>query len=89
MTDTRNVCSHFHAIHETDTRDLTQCRIRLFWGCRVYTSAYTALLGISLKRRGLLLVDRLLAALADQLVNSRQGLLLRLPIDLFFTCALS
>ena len=68
VTNTWNVSGYFHAINEANTSYLTKCRIRLLRGSGVNTSAYAALLRVAFERRGLLFVDLLGAALADQLI---------------------
>ena len=54
----------------------------------VHAGAHATLLRVALQSRRLLLVDRLLAALADQLVDGRQNLLLLyLPPAVYETTA--
>ena len=73
MTFAGDVCGNFHAVYETDTSNLTKCRVRLLRGGGVHAGANATLLGVALERRGLLLVDLLGAALTDQLIDSRQS----------------
>src|SRR5207237_6866155 len=54
---------------QTHTGDLAERRVRLLRGGRVDTRAHAAPLGTSLERRRLGLVDLVLAALADQLLD--------------------
>ena len=76
VADAGDVGGNLHAVDKADTANLTQSRVRLLRRGGVHTGAHAALLRVALQSRGLLLVDLLLAALADQLVDCRRLLLL-------------
>src|SRR5699024_6726346 len=73
VADARDVGGHLHAVDETHAAHLAQSRVRLLRRGRVHAGAHAALLRVALERGGLLLLDRLLATLADQLVNGSQS----------------
>src|SRR3954471_3089873 len=69
VADARDVRRDLDAAREPHARDLAQRRVRLLGGGRVHASAHPASLGAPLERRGLGLVDLVLAALADELLD--------------------
>src|SRR5450759_183345 len=73
VADARDVGSDLHLIGQTDASNLAKGRVRLLRGGRVHARAHAALLRVAFQRRRLALARRLLAALADQLVNRRQS----------------
>src|ERR671929_1464879 len=73
VADARDVGGHLDATGEADAGDLAQRRVRLLRGRRVDARAHPAALGRTLQRRGLGLLDLVLAALADQLVDRGHG----------------
>ena len=88
VADTGDVGRDLHAVDQAHTADLTQSRVRLLGGGGVHAGAHATLLRVALQSRRLLLVDRLLAALADQLVDGRPNLLLLyLPPAVYETTA--
>ena len=72
VTFAGDVGRYFHAVDEADTANLTKSRVRLLRRGGVHTGAHATLLRVALERRRLGLGDSRLAALADQLINSRQ-----------------
>src|SRR5699024_9652769 len=83
VADARDVGGHFHAVDQAHAADLAKRRVRFLGRGGVHARAHAALLRVALERRRLLLVDRLLAALTDQLVNSRQS---STPLTRLFDC---
>src|SRR5919202_762702 len=79
VADARDVGGHLDAAGEADAGDLAQRRVRLLGRGRVDARAHTAALRGTLQRRGLGLLDLVLAALADQLVDRGHGCLDLLP----------
>src|SRR3954452_23193296 len=73
VADARDVGGHLDATGEADTSDLPQRRVRLLRRGRVHAGAHPAALRGTLQRRGLGLLDLVLAALADQLVDRGHG----------------
>src|SRR4051794_36492810 len=73
VADTGDVGGDLDATREADAGDLAQRRVRLLRRRRVDAGAHTAALGRTLQRRGLGLLDLVLAALADQLVDRGHG----------------
>src|SRR5687767_895168 len=73
VADTRDVGGHLDATGEADASDLAQRGVRLLRRRRVDARADSAALGRTLQRRGLGLLDLVLAALADQLVDRGHG----------------
>src|SRR3954470_8806744 len=73
VADARDVRGHLDAAGEADAGDLAQRRVRLLRRGRVDARAHTAALRGTLQRRGLGLLDLVLAALADQLVDRGHG----------------
>src|SRR5689334_23190266 len=73
VADARDVGGHLDATGEADASDLAQRRVRLLRRRRVDAGAHTAALRGTLQRRGLGLLDLVLAALADQLVDRGHG----------------
>src|SRR3954451_6060369 len=73
VTDAGDVGGHLDAAGEPDTGDLAQRRVRLLRGRGVHAGAHPSALGGTLQRRGLGLLDLVLAALADQLVDRGHG----------------
>src|SRR4051812_264878 len=73
VADARDVGGHLDATGEPHASDLAQRRVRLLRRRRVHARADTAALGRTLQRRGLGLLDLVLAALADQLVDRGHG----------------
>src|SRR3954453_21727555 len=73
VADTGDVGGDLDATRETDAGDLAQRRVRLLRRRRVDAGAHTAALRGTLQRRGLGLLDLVLAALADQLVDRGHG----------------
>src|ERR1700750_2149877 len=69
VTDARDVGGDLDAAGEADTSDLAQRRVRLLRRRRVDARAHATTLRGTLQRRGLGLLDLVLAALADQLVD--------------------
>src|SRR3954468_3645849 len=69
VADARDVGGHLDAAGEADTGALAQRRVRLLRRRRVDARADSAALGRTLERRSLGLLDLVLAALADQLVD--------------------
>src|SRR6476620_4340831 len=74
VADARDVGGHLDATGEADASDLAQRRVRLLRRRRVDAGAHPAALRGTLERRGLGLLDLVLAALADQLVDRGHGL---------------
>ena len=70
---TRDVGRNLDAVDEAHTGDLTQGRVRLLGGGGEHAGAHAALLRVVLQRRVLGLRGLGLAALEDQLVDSRQS----------------
>ncbi|CAD5956916.1 protein of unknown function [Streptomyces sp. KY75] len=68
---TRDVGRDLDAGGQTHTRDLTERRVRLLRGGREHTRADTATLGRTLERGRLVLLDLVLPALPDQLLDRR------------------
>src|SRR3954453_3957629 len=73
VADARDVRRHLDATGEADTGDLAQRRVRLLRRRRVDARAHASTLRGTLQRRGLGLLDLVLAALADQLVDRGHG----------------
>src|SRR3712207_779713 len=73
VADARDVGGHLDATSEADASDLPQRRVRLLRRRRVHAGAHAATLRGALQRRGLGLLDLVLAALADQLVDRGHG----------------
>src|SRR4051794_36732787 len=73
VADARDVGGDLDAAGETDASDLAQRRVRLLRRRRVDARAHAAALRGTLQRRGLGLLDLVLAALADQLVDRGHG----------------
>src|SRR5919199_247073 len=73
VADARDVGGDLDAAGETDAGDLAQRRVRLLRRRRVDARAHAAALRGALQRRGLGLLDLVLAALADQLVDRGHG----------------
>src|SRR3712207_4865587 len=73
VADARDVGGHLDATGEADARDLAQRRVRLLRRRRVDARAHAAALRGTLQRRGLGLLDLVLAALADQLLDRGHG----------------
>src|ERR671916_3301443 len=73
VADARDVGGHLDATGEPDAGDLAQRRVRLLRRRRVDARADSAALGRTLQRRSLGLLDLVLAALADQLVDRGHG----------------
>src|SRR5918912_231950 len=73
VADTRDVRGHLDATGEADASHLAQCRVRLLRSGRVDARAHAATLRGTLQRRGLGLLDLVLAALADQLLDRGHG----------------
>src|ERR671927_145330 len=73
VADARDVGGHLDATGEADASDLAQRRVRLLRRRRVHAGAHAAALRGALQRRGLGLLDLVLAALADQLVDRGHG----------------
>src|SRR3954452_13875508 len=73
VADARDVGGHLDATGEADASDLAQRRVRLLRRRRVDAGAHPAALRGTLQRRGLGLLDLVLAALADQLVDRGHG----------------
>src|SRR5919205_419120 len=73
VADARDVRRHLDAAGEPDAGDLAQRRVRLLRRGRVDARAHPAALRGTLQRRGLGLLDLVLAALADQLVDRGHG----------------
>src|SRR5690349_856550 len=69
VTDARDVGGDLDAAGEADASDLAQRRVRLLRRRRVDARAHATTLRGTLQRRGLGLLDLVLAALADQLVD--------------------
>src|SRR5436305_2990686 len=69
----RDVGGDLDAAGEADASDLAQRRVRLLGRRRVDARAHAAALRGTLQRRGLGLLDLVLAALADQLVDRGHG----------------
>src|SRR3712207_1331874 len=69
VADARDVGGHLDATGEPDASDLAQHRVRLLRRRRVHAGAHATTLRGALQRRGLGLLDLVLAALADQLVD--------------------
>ncbi|EDT88871.1 hypothetical protein BIFLAC_04596 [Bifidobacterium animalis subsp. lactis HN019] len=68
----RNIGGDFDAGAQTNTSDLTQCRVRLLRGGGVNTRAHAATQRAALESQSLGLLRLCLASLADKLFNSRQ-----------------
>src|SRR4051794_11928317 len=79
VADTGDVGGDLDATGEADASDLAQRRVRLLRRRRVDARADTAALRGTLQRRSLGLLDLVLAALADQLVDRGHGCLDLLP----------
>src|SRR4051795_13534651 len=73
VADAGDVGGDLDATGEPHASDLAQRRVRLLRRRRVHARADTAALGRTLQRRGLGLLDLVLAALADQLVDRGHG----------------
>src|SRR5438309_1415157 len=73
VADARDVGGHLDATGEADASDLAQRRVRLLRRRRVDARAHAATLRGTLQRRGLGLLDLVLAALADQLLDRGHG----------------
>jgi hypothetical protein len=73
---TRNVCGDLDAVNKTDTGNLTKSRVRLLGGGGEHAGAHAALLGVVLQSCVLGLLGNGLTTLANQLVDSRQNVLL-------------
>src|SRR3954464_939494 len=73
VADARDVGGHLDATGEADASDLAQRRVRLLRRRRVDARAHAAALRGTLQRRGLGLLDLVLAALADQLLDRGHG----------------
>src|SRR3712207_3776004 len=73
VADARDVRGHLDATGEADASDLAQRRVRLLRRRRVHAGAHATTLRGALQRRGLGLLDLVLAALADQLVDRGHG----------------
>src|ERR671929_906378 len=73
VADARDVGGHLDAAGQPDASDLAQRRVRLLRRRRVDARAHAATLRGALQRRGLGLLDLVLAALADQLVDRGHG----------------
>src|ERR671926_237995 len=69
----RDVGGHLDATRQADPSDLAQRRVRLLRRRRVDARAHAAALRGTLQRRGLGLLDLVLAALADQLLDRGHG----------------
>ncbi len=69
----RDVCGDLDAVDETDTGDLAQGRVRLLGGGREDAGAHATLLRVVLESGVLRLGLVGNAALADELVDSRQS----------------
>src|SRR3954451_6868991 len=69
----RDIRGHLDATGEADASDLAQRRVRLLRRRRVDAGAHAPALRGTLKRRRLGLLDLVLAALADQLVDRGHG----------------
>src|SRR5919199_6745552 len=69
----RDVGGHLDATGEPHASDLAQRRVRLLRRGGVHARAHPTALGGTLQRRGLGLLDLVLAALADQLVDRGHG----------------
>jgi hypothetical protein len=75
VSNSRNICSHFYSVDETDTRNFAQGGVRLLGcGC-VHPSTYPSALRTSLQSRTLRLVTNLLSARTNQLIEGRQTLI--------------
>src|SRR5919205_2633337 len=73
VADAGDVGGDLDAAGETDASDLAQRRVRLLRRRRVDARAHAAALRGTLQRRGLGLLDLVLAALADQLLDRGHG----------------
>src|SRR5687767_7946837 len=73
VADARDVGGHLDATGGPDASDLAQRGVRLLRRRRVDARADATALGRTLERRGLGLLDLVLAALADQLVDRGHG----------------
>ena len=73
---TRDVSSNFDAVDEANTGNLTKSRVRLLGARGEDAGAHAALLGVVLQGSVLGLLGHGTTALANQLVNSRQSVLL-------------
>src|SRR5919199_822038 len=73
VADARDVGRHLDATGEPDAGHLAQRRVGLLRRGRVDARAHAAALRGTLQRRGLGLLDLVLAALADQLVDRGHG----------------
>src|SRR5918912_3497684 len=73
VADARDVGGHLDATGEADAGDLAQRRVRLLRRRRVDARAHATALRGTLQRRGLGLLDLVLAALADQLLDRGHG----------------
>src|SRR4051795_8674671 len=73
VADARDVRGHLDTTGQADASDLAQRRVRLLRRRRVDAGAHPAALRGTLQRRGLGLLDFVLAALADQLVDRGHG----------------
>ncbi len=69
----RDVSRDFNPVGQTDTRHLTEGRVRFLGGGRVDTSADAAFLRARFEGRAVAPVLHLFAAFADELVNRRHG----------------
>src|SRR3546814_4789785 len=66
-----NIADDFALIGQADLGNLAQSRVRLFRGCGINTSTYTAFLRVCLHRGNFRARFLRLPTLADQLVNCR------------------
>src|SRR5947209_2763228 len=73
VADARDVGGDLDAAGQADTSDLPERRVRLLRRRRVDARAHAAALRGTLQRRGLGLLDLVLAALADQLLDRGHG----------------
>ena len=73
---TRDVSSNFDAVDKANTGNLTKSRVRLLRARGEDAGAHAALLGVVLQSSVLGLLGHGTTALANQLVNSRQSVLL-------------
>src|SRR5436190_5462310 len=72
VADARDVGGDLDPCGQADARDLPESRVRLFGGGRVDANADTAPLGRSPERGSLRLLDQLLAAFPDELLDGGQ-----------------
>ncbi len=67
---TWDVCGNLNAGGQAHTGDFTQCRVRLLWSGGVHAGAHATTLRGALQRGGSYLRALIVAALADQLLDS-------------------